>query len=103
HAGLDQLLVELAHRRHQLGGRQDAGLAVRVGLHQNHEPHQLLLCLLPADAPAKRTAAIGGNLASSIVQESPESSEIHSPPVVEPKASNSPVASTASACRHTRS
>ena len=52
---------------------------------------------------AKRTAAIGGSRASGIVQESPPSSEIHKPPVVEPKARSSPVASTASACRHTRS
>jgi len=54
-------------------------------------------------AGAKRTAAIGGSLASGIVQESPPFSEIHNPPLVEPKARSSPVSSTASACRHTRS
>src|SRR5215472_8202887 len=54
-------------------------------------------------AGAKRTAVIGGSRASGIVQESPAFSEIHNPPLVEPKARSSPVSSTASACRHTRS
>jgi len=41
--------------------------------------------------------------ASGIVHESPPSSEIHKPPLVEPKASRSPVSSTAKPWRHTRS
>ena len=52
---------------------------------------------------AKRTTAIGGSRASGIVQDSPPSSDIHKPPLVEPKASRSPLASTASAWRQTRS
>ena len=56
-----------------------------------------------AQATANRTTAIGGNRASSAVHESPLSSEIHNPPLVEPKARRSPLSSTASAWRHTRS
>jgi hypothetical protein len=44
---------------------------------------------------AKRTAATGGSRISGIVQESPPSSEIHKPPLVEPKASRRPLSSTA--------
>ena len=68
-----------------------------------------LRCSLTALSPAycyadaKRTTAIGGNRTSGILQESPPSSEIHSPPLVEPKASRSPLESTASAWRHTKS
>jgi plasmid stabilization system protein ParE len=57
---------------------------------------------LPHAAP-NRTAAIGGSRASGATQLSPPSSEIQSPPLVEPKARVSPSASTASAWRQTRS
>ena len=45
----------------------------------------------------------GGSRISGIVQDSPPSSEIHSPPLVEPKARRSPLASMARAWRQTRS
>src|SRR5260370_41264724 len=49
---------------------------------------------------AKRTTATGGSRASGIIHESPPSSEIHNPPLVEPKASPSPLSSTARPGRH---
>src|SRR5690348_238938 len=43
HAGLDQFLVELAHRREQLRARHHAGFAVPVGFDDHHETHVVLL------------------------------------------------------------
>src|SRR6516164_1419980 len=95
HLGADRLAVECDRLFATSVERQ-------VGLDQ-HLSAPLKGWSVQCAAGANRTAAIGGSLASGIVQESPPSSEIHNPPLVEPKASSSPVSSTASACRHTRS
>ena len=39
-AGLDHLLVELAHRRQQFRARHHAGFCILAGLHNHHESHR---------------------------------------------------------------
>src|SRR6516165_5355796 len=100
HAGLRHFLVVLRHRGNEPVVGHDTGLGVLIGSDDHHESHRSLLA---GYVGAKRTAAIGGSRASDIVHESPPSSEIHKPPLVEPKASLSPVSSIVSAWRHTKS
>ena len=40
HAGLDQFLIELAHRGQQFRTRHDAGFRILAGLHNHHESHR---------------------------------------------------------------
>ena len=90
-------------RRWARGGIPAASTAISIGAAPTPPSS-------PFDSPgaddyagAYRTTATGGSRASSAIQESPASFEVQSPPVVEPKASCSPVSSTDSACRQTRS
>src|SRR5437867_4019564 len=41
HAGVGQLLVIASHRSEELPAWHDAGLGVRVGLHDDHDSHEL--------------------------------------------------------------
>src|SRR5207302_9283449 len=101
---LDHLLVALAHRGEFVCGRHDDGLGVLISPDHHHEPHRRPTPLPWSDQLlANRTTEIGGSRASGALQLSPQSSDIHSPPLVDPNASRSPLASIASACRHTRS
>src|SRR5947208_10533932 len=100
-SGLCHFLVVLRHRGNQPVVRHRAGFGILAGLDQHHESHRPVL--LECHIGAKRTAATGGSRASGIVHESPPSSDIHKPPLVEPKASRSPLSSTPRPWRQTKS
>lgn len=58
HAGLDQFLVELAHRGQEFRTRHHAGLRILARLHNHHEPHRLApSACLASQLLARRTIA----------------------------------------------
>src|SRR3954469_25899880 len=88
-SGLCHLLVILRHRGNQIVVRHHTGFGSLVAL--TNIINRIDLTSFGCHTGAKRTAATGGSRTSGMNQEPPPASEIQNPPLVEPKASRSPV------------